>query len=46
MLSDETWKQLGEHFDDRQRMDLVTVGGYLMLSMAFNTFGVVPESER
>ncbi|NUP31268.1 MAG: carboxymuconolactone decarboxylase family protein [Streptomycetaceae bacterium] len=47
VLSDETWKRLGEHFDDRQRMDLVfTVGGYLMLSMAFNTFGVVPESER
>ncbi|WP_345680722.1 carboxymuconolactone decarboxylase family protein [Yinghuangia aomiensis] len=47
VLSDDTWKQLGEHFDDRQRMDLVfTVGSYLMLSMAFNTFGVEPESER
>ena len=40
-ISDETWAALGEHFDDRQRMDFVfTVGIYSTLAMAFNTFGV------
>ena len=40
-LTDETWAALGEHLDERQRMDFVfTVGGYAMLAMAFNTFGV------
>ena len=37
-LTDETWKALGEHLSERQRMDLVfTVGAYGMLAMAFNT---------
>ena len=46
-LTDETWKALGEHLSDRQRMDLVfTVGAYGMLAMAFNTFGVQLEKER
>ena len=40
-ISDATWAALGEHFDDRQRIDLIfTVGTYAMLAMAFNTFGV------
>jgi AhpD family alkylhydroperoxidase len=44
-LSDGVWAALGEHLDERQRMDLVfTVGGYRMLAMAFNTFGVEPEA--
>ncbi len=46
-LSDETWAALGEHLNDRQRMDFVfTVGAYAMLAMAFNTFGVQLEKER
>lgn len=46
-LSDRTWAVLGEHLDERQRMDLVfTVGAYCLLAMAFNTFGVEPEEER
>ena len=46
-LTDETWKALGEHLSERQRMDLVfTVGAYGMLAMAFNTFGVQLEKER
>lgn len=43
-LSDKTWALLGEHLDERQRMDLVlTIGGYAMMAMAFNAFGVEPE---
>jgi 4-carboxymuconolactone decarboxylase len=43
-LSDKTWALLGEHLDERQRMDLVlTIGGYTMMAMAFNAFGVEPE---
>ncbi len=46
-LTDETWAALGEHLNDRQRMDFVfTVGSYGMLAMAFNTFGVQLENER
>jgi alkylhydroperoxidase family enzyme len=40
-LSDQTWATLGEHLNDRQRMDYVfTVGCYALLAMAFKTFGV------
>jgi AhpD family alkylhydroperoxidase len=43
-LSDPTWATLGEHLDERQRMDLVfTIGAYCMMAMAFNAFGVEPE---
>jgi AhpD family alkylhydroperoxidase len=43
-LSDETWAVLGGHLDERQRMDLVfTIGGYCLMAMAFNTFGIEPE---
>jgi alkylhydroperoxidase family enzyme len=46
-LSDATWAALAEHFDERQRMDLVfTVGCYGALALAFNTFGVELEAER
>ena len=46
-LSDQTWATLGERFDDRQRMDYVfTVGSYMMLAMALNTFGVQLEQEH
>jgi 4-carboxymuconolactone decarboxylase len=43
-LTDETWAELGEHFDEQQRMDLVfTVGCYQLLALAVNTFGIEPE---
>jgi AhpD family alkylhydroperoxidase len=43
-LSDSTWATLGAHLDEHQRMDLVfTIGGYCLVAMAFNTFGVEPE---
>ncbi len=39
-----TWDELGRSFSDQQRMDLVfTIGGYLLLAMAVNTFGVQDE---
>ncbi|OBF08230.1 carboxymuconolactone decarboxylase [Mycobacterium sp. ACS4054] len=44
-VSQSTWDELGRAFGDRQRMDLVfTIGGYLLLAMAVNTFGVADES--
>jgi 4-carboxymuconolactone decarboxylase len=47
LISDETWAALGERMDKRQRMDFVfTVGGYHMLAMALNTFGVEPKKEN
>lgn len=43
-VSAATWAELGQVFSDEQRMDLVfTIGGYLLLAMAVNTFGVQPE---
>ena len=46
-LSDRTWGTLSAYLDERQLMDLVfTVGAYVLLAMAFNTFGVEPEHER
>ena len=45
-ILDTTWAELGRHFDDRQRMDLVfTVGGYCLLAMAVNTFGIEDEHQ-
>jgi AhpD family alkylhydroperoxidase len=46
-ISDATWAALGEKFDTKQLMDFVfTVGGYHMLAMALNTFGVEPKKEN
>jgi 4-carboxymuconolactone decarboxylase len=43
-ISDGTWKALDEQFDDRQLLDvLITTGGYRMVSMVLNTFGVPAE---
>lgn len=40
-VSDATWAALGQHFDDKQRMDVVfTAGQYTQVSMFLNTFGV------
>jgi 4-carboxymuconolactone decarboxylase len=44
-LSDQTWAVLSGHLDERQRMDLIfTIGNYIALAMALNTFGVEVES--
>lgn len=44
-IGDATWAALGERMDTRQLMDFVfTIGGYHMLAMALNTFGVEPAS--
>ena len=48
-VSDATWNALAAHFDTRQLLDiLTTIGGYRMVSMALNTFGVQlePGAER
>ena len=46
-ISDKTWAALGRELDTRQLMDFVfTVGGYHMLAMALNTFGVEPQKEN
>lgn len=44
-ISPPVWDALGRHFSDQQRMDLVfTIGGYELLAMAVNTFGVEDEA--
>lgn len=46
-ISDGTWAALAERMDKRELMDFVfTVGGYHMLAMALNTFGVEPKKEN
>ena len=46
-VSDQTWAALRERLDQRQRMDLIfTIGGYIALAMAINTFGIEPDKER
>ncbi|MGP4057543.1 carboxymuconolactone decarboxylase family protein [Mycobacterium sp. 4D054] len=43
-LSDETWSELREQFDERQVMDLIfTVGCYQLLGTAVNVLGIQPE---
>jgi 4-carboxymuconolactone decarboxylase len=45
-VSDQTWAALCERLDEQQRMDLVlTIGGYIALAMAINTFGVELEHD-
>jgi alkylhydroperoxidase family enzyme len=45
VVSDATWRQLAASFDSKQLLDiLTTIGGYRMVSMALNTFGVQLES--
>jgi len=49
VVSDATWNELAATFDSRQLLDvLVAAGGYRMVSMALNTFGVQlePGAER
>jgi alkylhydroperoxidase family enzyme len=41
-----TWARLATGFDRRQLLDvLITAGGYRMVSMSLNTFGVPPEPD-
>jgi alkylhydroperoxidase family enzyme len=43
-ISDGTWKSLDDQFDEKQLLDvLITTGGYRMVSMVLNTFGVPAE---
>jgi alkylhydroperoxidase family enzyme len=49
VVSDATWRELAVVFDAKQLLDiLITTGGYRMVSMALNTFGVQlePGAER
>ena len=40
-ISEAAWIELGKHFTDKQRMDVVfTTGQYTQVSMILNTFGV------
>ena len=44
-IGEATWRALSEHFDEKQRMDVVfTAGQYTQVSMMLNTFGVQLES--
>jgi 4-carboxymuconolactone decarboxylase len=46
-VSDQTWAALGEQLDEHQRMDLIfTIGNYIALAMALNTFGVEVEDDH
>lgn len=43
-IGQQTWKELSRAFTRQQCMDLVfTIGGYLLLGLAVNTFGVQNE---
>jgi 4-carboxymuconolactone decarboxylase len=43
-VSGPVWAELGRHFTDQERMDLVfAIGGYCLLAMAVNTFGIENE---
>jgi alkylhydroperoxidase family enzyme len=43
-ISDATWTALDEQFDEKQLLDvLITTGGYRMVSMVLNSFGVPAE---
>jgi alkylhydroperoxidase family enzyme len=49
VISEPTWNGVSAMLDRRQRIDLlITIGGYRMVSMALNTFGVPlePGSEQ
>lgn len=44
MISDETWRELSQHWNQQQLMDLVfAIGQYTLVSMVLNTFGVQVE---
>ena len=43
-IGEATWRALSDHFDQKQRMDVVfTAGQYTQVSMMLNTFGVQLE---
>lgn len=45
-VSDEVWQKLGDHYDTRQKMDLVmSIGHYVMTSWAISSFGVPIEGD-
>ncbi len=43
-INDETYRELGNHFDDRQLLDIIaTVGVYMTIAVMVNTFDVPME---
>lgn len=43
-ISDATWDMLSQHYDMKERIEIVyTVGGYTMTGLAINSFGVQLE---
>ena len=43
-IGDETYRALGDHFDDRQLLDIIsTVGVYMTIAVMVNTFDVQME---
>lgn len=46
-ITQSTWNRLAEGLDENQRMDLVfLIGGYQLLALAINAFGVESESNH
>lgn len=46
-ISDGLWAELGDHFDDRERIEVVMlVGHYAMLATALHTLRVRPDRPR
>ncbi|MHC9296179.1 carboxymuconolactone decarboxylase family protein [Mycobacterium sp. LTG2003] len=46
-ITQSTWDRLAEFLDENQRMDLVfLIGGYQLLALAVNAFGVQGESDH
>ena len=46
-IGQDTWNQLRNTFTERQCMDLTfTIGGYLLLALVVNTFGVQDEEQQ
>jgi len=45
-ISDDTWRALSAHYNEKQLIDLIfVVGQYTMVAMALNSLGVQIESE-
>jgi alkylhydroperoxidase family enzyme len=45
-ITDDTWSVLADELDPQQLMDVVfTVGCYDLIAMAFNSFGVQPDTD-
>ncbi len=46
-IADDTWQRLAKQLDERQLIEAIfVVGTYTCLAMAFNTFGLEPDTPR